>query len=56
MRFGFRGQTQVVNVGGRYAATDRLIFNAGLFWTEGFNGINTPPGSQTGADWAPPCS
>jgi hypothetical protein len=51
LRFGYHGQTQVVNIGARYAWTDRLTLMGGFFWTDGFNLFSVPQ-SQTGADWS----
>jgi hypothetical protein len=51
LRMGFKGQTQVVNFGGRYAWSEKLILTAGLFFTDGLNVFNVPA-SQTGANWS----
>ena len=48
LRMGFKGQTSVVNVGGRYAYSEKLSLNAGIFFTDGLN-VFTVPQSQTGA-------
>ena len=51
LRMGFKGQTSVVNVGGRYAYSEKLSLNAGIFFTDGLN-VFTVPQSQTGANWS----
>ena len=51
IRVGYNGQTQVVNVGGRYAWSEKLSLSAGLFWTDGYNVFNMGQ-SQTGANWS----
>ena len=51
LRVGFDGQTQIVNVGARYAWTEKLLLMGGVFWVDGFNTFNVPM-SQTGADWS----
>ena len=42
LRMGFKGQTQVVNVGGRYAWSEKLTLTAGLFFTDGLNVFKVP--------------
>ncbi len=51
LRLGYSGQTHVVNVGGRYAWSEKLLLMAGIFWTDGAN-IFSVPQSQTGANWS----
>jgi hypothetical protein len=51
LRFGYNGETHIVNVGGRYAWTERLLLTGGIFYVDGVNVFNVPP-SQTGADWS----
>ena len=51
LRFGYKGQTQVINFGGRYAWTQKLLLSGGIFFTDGLNAFSVPP-SQTGANWS----
>jgi hypothetical protein len=51
LRYGYNGQTQVVNLGARYAWTEKLTLSGGIFWTDGYNVFSVPQ-SQTGADWS----
>ncbi len=47
----FQGGSQVLNVGGRYQWSDRLLFTGGLVWNYGSN-VYSVGQSQTGADWS----
>lgn len=51
LRVGFDGETQIVNVGARYAWTERLLVSGGIFWVDGVNTWSVPS-SQTGANWS----
>jgi hypothetical protein len=51
LRFGYNGETHVVNAGARYAWTERLLLNGGVFYVDGTNVFDVPP-SRTGADWS----
>jgi hypothetical protein len=51
LRFQYGGRSAVINVGGRYAWTERLSLISGIEWVRGRN-IFSVPASMTGADWA----